>query len=310
MRIFGKEIDFRSIPWRFVLIFLVAALVGAGATIATVEFNKHTSTDKFCTSCHSMASLPADPHYQQSAHVSNSAGVRPSCGDCHIPTNNFFVGTYTHIKSGIRDLIAEMTTNFDDRKAWEARRIELANGVHETMRRQHNVTCRSCHAPASTKPASQVGQMIHASLPPEGQMACVDCHRNLVHSRPGSLSAADELNAIKRAMHDSVQSPHLANIHLQKNLSCTTCHGNDLIPDANATAINAQCVACHGGMEKVAATHKGPSYLNPHAAHLGNIPCSSCHMGHQESKAYCLNCHTNFNMPIPGGATAAKATPP
>jgi fumarate reductase flavoprotein subunit len=148
--------------------------------------------------------------------------------------------------------------------------------------------------------------MIHANLP-EAQMACVDCHRNLVHSRPGSMSAADEIAAIKRAIEDAVQSHHLANIHLQKNLSCSTCHGNDLIPDANASMINMQCATCHGGMETVAQTFKGPSYLNPHASHLGNIPCTSCHMAHQESKAYCLNCHTNFNMPIPGGMATTNA---
>jgi nitrate/TMAO reductase-like tetraheme cytochrome c subunit len=290
--------------WRVLLPLLGAASFGAVATIASVEFNRHTSTDKFCTGCHSMASLPTDSHYQQSAHVSNPAGVRPNCGSCHIPTNNYFVETYTHLTSGIHDLFAEWTTNFDDKEAWEARRRELAKGVHDKMRRQGNVTCRSCHAPESIKPVSQTGQAVHAALP--AQMACVDCHRNLVHSRPGSQTAADELAAVKRAMHDSVHSPHLANMHLQKGLSCTTCHGNDLIPDANATPINAQCATCHGGMDKVAATFKGPSYLNPHASHLGNIPCASCHMGHQESKPYCLNCHTNFDMPIQGGAVAAK----
>jgi cytochrome c-type protein NapC len=309
MQFFGRNFTFRNISWGVVLALLVAAFVGAGATIASVEFNRHTSTDAFCTSCHSMASLPTDPHYLQSAHVSNNEGVHPNCGNCHIPTTNWFIETYTHIKSGIRDAYAEWTTNFDDQKAWEARRIALAKEVHDTMRAQGDVTCKSCHVPASIKPLGQVGQMIHASLP-QGDMACVDCHRNLVHSRPGSLSAADEASAIKRAMDDAVLSPHLANIHLQKNLSCATCHGPDIIPDANASAVNARCANCHGGMETVAASFKGPSYLNPHASHLGNIPCTSCHMGHQPSQAYCLNCHTNFNMPIPGGATAARATNP
>ena len=115
----------RNIPWRLVLLLLAAAVVGAGGTIAAVEFNKHTSTDQFCTSCHNHsdptdahARPPTDPHHLQSAHVSNSAGVKPSCGQCHIPMNNFFVETFTHITSGIRDVFAEMTTNFDDREAW------------------------------------------------------------------------------------------------------------------------------------------------------------------------------------------------
>ena len=145
-----------------------------------------------------------------------------------------------------------MTTNFDDQEAWNARRSELAKGVHDHMRRQGNVTCMSCHTPASIKPASQVGQVIHASLPKD--MACVDCHRNLVHSRPG-LAIRRRRNQPRSSARwmTTVHSSHLANYHLQKGMSCSTCHGNDLIPDANATSINAQCATCHGGMEKVAA---------------------------------------------------------
>lgn len=293
--------------WGIVLPLFGAMAVGAGATIASVEFNKHTSTDAFCTSCHSMSSMTADSHYKESAHVANSAGVHPNCGSCHIPTTNWFIETYTHVRSGIRDVIAEMTTDFGDLKGWEARRREMAAEVRNDMRAQGNATCVGCHT-TTIKPASQTGQAVHASLP-EG-VACVSCHRNLIHARPGSLSAADETNMIKRAADDWVHSRHLSNIHAQKNVSCNGCHGDDLIPDANATTANAQCANCHGGMQDVAQNFKGPPYLNPHASHLGNIPCSSCHKVHQESKAYCLNCHTNFNMPIPGGADATLIAKP
>src|SRR5215831_1360141 len=56
-------------------------------------------------------------------NFANSRGVRPSCGDCHIPKTNWFIETYTHVASGTRDLIAELTNNFDDPKIWEARRV-------------------------------------------------------------------------------------------------------------------------------------------------------------------------------------------
>jgi hypothetical protein len=126
------------------------------------------------------------------------------------------------------------------------------------------------------------------------------------YTRAGTLSEKDRIAAVERAIQDPAQSSHLANIHHQKQMSCGTCHGTDLIPDANATPINAQCRTCHGGFEQVALTHKGPSWLNPHASHLGNIACTACHNGHQESKAYCLNCHTNFDMPMRGRAAGAK----
>jgi nitrate/TMAO reductase-like tetraheme cytochrome c subunit len=292
--------------WGLTLTFLFAgAVVGAGAIVGSTEFNRRTSTDAFCTSCHSMSSVAADLHYLGSRHISNAVGVRPSCGDCHIPTTNWFVETYTHVRSGVRDVIAE----FDDPKVWEVRRASLAKEVHDTMRAQDNVTCKSCHALANIKPASQAGQAAHAMLQ-NSKMACVDCHINLVHAPAASHSTQDDLSRIMEATDDWARLPHLANIHAQMSLSCSSCHGNDLIPDANALAINSQCVACHGTLEKVALTYKGPSYLNPHASHLGNIPCTSCHFGHQESKAYCLNCHTNFNVPIPGGVATVNPTKP
>jgi nitrate/TMAO reductase-like tetraheme cytochrome c subunit len=162
------------------LLLFVAALVGAGATVASVEFNRHTSTDAFCTSCHSMAPITKEPHYLQSKHISNPAGVRPSCGDCHVPQNNWFVETYVHVSSGIRDVIAEMTTDFNDQKAWDARRAVLAAGVHAKMQAQDNVTCKKCHTIASIKPTSASGQAVHSALP--AGLACVQCHQNLVHA--------------------------------------------------------------------------------------------------------------------------------
>ena len=126
------------------------------------------------------------------------------------------------------------------------------------------------------------------------------------HTRAGTMSEKDRIAAVERAIKDPANSSHLANVHHQKNMSCTTCHGTDLIPDANATAINGQCTTCHGGFEQVAKTHKGPEWLNPHASHLGNIACTACHAAHQESKAYCTNCHTNFDMPMRGRAAASK----
>jgi nitrate/TMAO reductase-like tetraheme cytochrome c subunit len=173
-----------AINWRLVLMLVGAAFVGAAATVAAVEINVHTSTDAFCTSCHSMAPKVTDPHYLQSKHISNPQGVRPSCGDCHIPKSNWFLETYTHVSKGIHDIIAESTTNFNDQKAWEARRVALAKGVHDDMRAWDNAPCKSCHVPASIKPTSPAGQAVHAALP-KG-VACVDCHQKLVHTPPAA----------------------------------------------------------------------------------------------------------------------------
>ena len=159
---------------------LISAVVGAGAIIVSISFNHYTSTTAFCTSCHSMAFISADPHFQKSTHWAGSKGVRPSCGDCHIPTTNWFIETYTHVSSGIRDVIAELTHNYSDPKVWEARRAELAPEVVVKMRAQDSVTCRSCHDASAIRPASENGRVSHALLP-RGGVTCIDCHTNIVH---------------------------------------------------------------------------------------------------------------------------------
>jgi len=173
---------------RLLLGVLISASVGAGAIIASISFNHYTSTTAFCTSCHSMKFIVADPHFQKSTHIASSKGVRPSCGGCHIPATNWFIETYTHVSSGIRDIIAEWTHNYSDPKIWEARRAELAPEVVAKMRRQNSVTCRSCHDANAIKPASENGRVSHALLR-QGGVTCIDCHTNIVHG-PTSEAAA------------------------------------------------------------------------------------------------------------------------
>ena len=91
--------------WLLLLALLVVGgVLGAGGMLVSLEVNHATSTDAFCTSCHSMKFVGNDPHFMNSAHRSNSEGVIPSCGDCHIPKTNWFVETYTHVTSGVRDV--------------------------------------------------------------------------------------------------------------------------------------------------------------------------------------------------------------
>jgi len=173
--------------WLFATL-IISAVVGAGAIIASISFNSYTSTIAFCTSCHSMKFVIADPHFQKSAHFANSRGVRPSCGDCHIPKTNWFIETYTHVSSGIHDIIAELTHNYSDPKLWEARRAEMAPEVVAKMRAQNSVTCRSCHDANAITPATENGRVSHALLR-QGSVTCIDCHTNIVHA-PTSGPAA------------------------------------------------------------------------------------------------------------------------
>jgi len=163
------------------LILIFGAVLGAGGILVSLEVNRATSTEAFCTSCHSMVFVGGDPVFLKSAHRTNGAGVHAGCADCHIRRDNWFVETYTHVKSGLRDSIAELTHNYGNATVWEARRVELAHEVRNVMRAENSATCRSCHDAAKISPQSERGQAAHALLR-EGRMTCIDCHFNIVHA--------------------------------------------------------------------------------------------------------------------------------
>jgi trimethylamine-N-oxide reductase (cytochrome c), cytochrome c-type subunit TorY len=175
-----------------VLALVVGVVVGAAGILISLEVNRATSTDALCTSCHSMAQLASDPLYLSAPHQANSAGVRPTCADCHIPRTNWFVETYTHVRSGIADMIAESTHNLSDPKIWEVRRVELVPLVRAKMHAQDSVTCRSCHDAAAIRPKSEPGRASHALLR-QGTATCVDCHSNIhVRLLPSSPSVSGD----------------------------------------------------------------------------------------------------------------------
>ena len=173
-----------------VALLLGGAAVGAVVIVASTFVNRATSTEAFCASCHSMANVAADPHYLQSAHRTNAAGVLASCADCHVPANNWFVETYSHVVDGIRDGFAEYTNHFDDPAVWTARLPVLAQRVRDEMKREDSSTCRKCHGAAQIRPASQAGQSAHAMLA-GGNVTCIDCHANVVHA-PVSASTGSQ----------------------------------------------------------------------------------------------------------------------
>jgi nitrate/TMAO reductase-like tetraheme cytochrome c subunit len=165
----------------FLAVLIIGGAVGAAGIVASTFVNRYTATEAFCTSCHSMAEVAADPHYLQSAHRNNAAGVLTGCSDCHTPSNNWFVETYSHAMGGLRDGIAELTGNFSNPAVWAARRPLLAQRVRDEMQSEDSVTCRGCHDASAIHPASAAGQSAHAALAQSG-ITCIVCHNDIAHS--------------------------------------------------------------------------------------------------------------------------------
>ncbi|MGA8615906.1 MAG: cytochrome c3 family protein [Xanthobacteraceae bacterium] len=82
--------------------------------------------------------------------------------------------------------------------------------------------------------------------------------------------------------------------HVAAGLNCSACHAES--PPSKAPDSSA-CIKCHGSYADVAAK-TAQDQPNPHASHLGQIPCTSCHHVHQASQTYCAQCH-NFDMNTP-----------
>ncbi len=122
----------------------------------------------------------------------------------------------------------------------------------------------------------------------------------LVLSIPVSAVANSfDTNTVK-TYSQGAKAKHLAGNHAKRGLDCIMCHTGNKISDSESE-INAKCSTCHGGLESLAAKTEKAGQPNPHKSHLGQIQCTACHSGHQESVAYCTNCHDfpamkkNFN---------------
>ncbi len=97
---------------RHVLIALVVGGLGGVLLMAfLIEFDHFTSSNAFCTSCHSMNY--AEESYRQTAHYDSASGVRATCGDCHVSAG-LLAATWDHAV-GIKDLIKQfLGPDYDD----------------------------------------------------------------------------------------------------------------------------------------------------------------------------------------------------
>ena len=177
--------------------------------------------------------------------------------------------------------------------------------------------CVVCHAsPAVRTAANPVAVYLHASHNAR-KVECTTCHTYdaqgrfgvVGEARPISTVAPEAFARVRQSGLNAEGSTFLAGLHDRAKMSCSACHGTQLSPGADDAGINAACVKCHGGYERLGpATRTRPKNpaANPHASHLGKgVACTTCHEGHQPSRVSCLGCHANFDMPIPGGGGMA-----
>ena len=79
----------------------------------------------------------------------------------------------------------------------------------------------------------------------------------------------------------------LADRHQTHGMACDACHREAPPQRAVPTEV---CLGCHGPAAKLAET-TSKVRPNPHASHLDELPCESCHHGHTLPENYCAVCH-------------------
>jgi hypothetical protein len=180
--------------------------------------------------------------------------------------------------------------------------------------------CLSCHGPSSPDKAAANPFAARIHRPHTGPKAKVDCL--LCHTwTPGkSFGLAKQkgswgplskqgMELLKQMTASWSDSPYLDAFHARKNVTCAGCHGKRL-PAREDTVENDRCLSCHGSPEKLAEKTMSAVFpkRNPHQSHLVALDCTKCHLVHGESKVYCLECHSNFDMKIPRGPAVPSGT--
>ena len=166
---------------RHVLIALVAGGLGGVLFMAfLIEFDHFTSSNAFCTTCHSMT-YAADA-YQQSSHYNSASGVRASCGDCHV-SEGVFAATWDHAVGG-KDLFKQLKgqlfgPDYDDPVLNLLHLPEAAFSARKWFRDRDSATCKRCHTMEAIQGKRGGTAAIHRDE--TAGKTCIDCHYNLVH---------------------------------------------------------------------------------------------------------------------------------
>lgn len=156
----------------------IGGVAGVGFMLFLIEFDELTSTEAFCTSCHSMQF--AAETYRQSAHYLPVSGVRASCGDCHV-SEGVFSATWDHFL-GSKDLLAQIFgPDYDDPVINALHLPDSAFAARRWFKATDSATCLRCHQLDAIQGKRAGTLAIHREE--TADKSCIDCHINLVHRK-------------------------------------------------------------------------------------------------------------------------------
>ncbi len=141
-----------------------------------------TNTEAFCISCHEMEEN-VYREYRNTIHYSNRTGVRATCPDCHVPRE----WTHKMVRKiqASNELLHKVLGTIDTPEKFEAKRLELAQHVWDSMKKTDSRECRNCHDYDSMDFTYQGRRAVQQhTLGLEQGMTCIDCHKGIAHRLP------------------------------------------------------------------------------------------------------------------------------
>lgn len=183
MKIFQslKSFFFKPSKLGLGVLLVMGALAGV---IAFIIFNKtleHTSTEEFCTNCHSMT-IPQS-ELKQRVHWSNKFGVTASCADCHLPHEA--IPKYIRKIQALKEVYAELTGKYSEEGSFQKHRIEMAKREWARMSANGSQECKNCHRYDRMRFDEMSPKARKAMIPAAAKdQSCIDCHKGIAHHIP------------------------------------------------------------------------------------------------------------------------------
>lgn len=287
---------FRPARKRSVLaLLLIGALIALGGVLAFDYSMYATSTDEFCVSCHEQRDNSL-VMFEQTAHYRNASGNHVSCSACHIP-HEFGPKMLRKIQAA-REVWAHLTGVIDTPEKYAAHAPAMKAREIARIRANDSQECRNCHDAQSMELSlqSEKARQFHQSVQGD-DVTCIDCHAGLAHD-PADMPGTEP------------SAPAVLADHHGTSGQCVTCHVDSSggPADDNLSHENARCTGCHGDLAVLAA-REPDGKVSPHHSHfIGEIACTTCHAGHEQSVNYCEACHSfDFDMPYGGPWTLEPA---
>lgn len=152
---------------------------------------EQTNSLAFCTSCHEMSYVYEE--YRESSHYKNASGVRAICSDCHVPRE--WLPKMVRKAQASNELYHKMIGTIDTREKFEARRLEMAEHVWESMRATDSRECRNCHSFEAMdfhKQERRAAEKMQKVVDNKTGETCIECHKGIAHKLPEGYGDDDD----------------------------------------------------------------------------------------------------------------------